>query len=83
SQLAAFGYSVSGWSRTEKFLQDVHCYFGEDGLDSLLEQSDIVVNILPLNASTQGILNAQVFNKMPEGSYLINCGRGDHLVEAD
>ena len=83
SQLAEFGYSVSGWSRTEKSLQGVHCYFGEEGLNSLLEQSDIVVNILPLNASTQGILNAHVFNKMPEGSYLINCGRGDHLVEAD
>ncbi|AEF54541.1 2-hydroxyacid dehydrogenase [Marinomonas posidonica] len=83
SQLAEFGYCVSGWARTEKSLAGVRCYNGIDGLQKLLNQSDILVNMLPLNGQTKGILNADLLSQLPEGAYLINCGRGAHLVEND
>jgi glyoxylate/hydroxypyruvate reductase A len=83
SQLAEFGYSVSGWSRTEKSLPNVRCHYGIDGLQKLISQSDILVNMLPLNIHTKGILNADLMSQLPKGAYLINCGRGAHLVTND
>jgi glyoxylate/hydroxypyruvate reductase A len=83
SQLAEFGYRVSGWSRTEKFLPNISCHYGIDGLQKLVSQSDILVNMLPLNIHTKGILNADLMSQLPKGAYLINCGRGAHLVTDD
>src|SRR5690606_29127644 len=37
----------------------------------------------PLTKDTEGILNKEVFNKLPQDAYLINIGRGKQLVEAD
>ena len=39
--------------------------------------------MLPLTKETKGILNASLFSKLPKGAYLINAGRGQHLVEED
>lgn len=83
TQLAAFGYCVSGWSRTEKTLVDVQCFHGSEGVKELVSQSDILVNMLPLNAHTNEILNADLMNQLPQGAYLMNCGRGGHLVADD
>ena len=82
-RLADFGYTVSGWSKSQKQLNDVECFCGSEGFDAVISQSEIVVNLLPLSVETKGILNANVFNKMPENGYLINCGRGAHLVNDD
>ena len=81
--LAEFGYQVSGWSRSSKSLTNVHCYSGVEGLNTVLNRTDILINLLPLSAETQGILNQDLFNAMPAGGYLINCGRGGHLVTED
>ena len=83
SQLAEFGYRVSGWSRTEKSLPNVKCHFGVDGLQTLVSQADVLVNMLPLNVHTKGILNEDLMSQLPEGAYLMNCGRGAHLVTKD
>lgn len=53
-----------------------------DRLDDLLEQSDIVVLSLPLNASTEGIFDASRISKMRPGSYLVNVARGSIVVES-
>ncbi len=34
------------------------------------------MNLLPLTDATADILNASVFRRMPEGAFIINCGRG-------
>jgi glyoxylate/hydroxypyruvate reductase A len=49
----------------------------------MLHDTEILVNLLPLTAETRGILNRHLFNAMRRGSYLIQVGRGEHLVEAD
>lgn len=82
-KLAGLGFDVAGWSRTAKEVPGVTCYHGEDGLEALLQRSDILVCLLPLTEATQGILNADLFAKLPRGACLINVGRGGHQVEAD
>lgn len=38
------------------------------------------MNVLPLTRDTQGLLDAKLFAALPEGAYLINMGRGGHVV---
>ncbi|HHS13246.1 MAG TPA: glyoxylate/hydroxypyruvate reductase A, partial [bacterium] len=82
-RLAAAGFNVSGWSRTQHAIPNVACYSGEDGLYKLLPHAHFLVCMLPLTPKTVGILNTRVFEQLPDGAYLINTGRGQHLAEAD
>lgn len=83
AKLTGLGFQVSGWSRRPKSLEGAHCFSGEAQLPAFLRQSDILICLLPLTAETRGILNADLFAKLPQGAYLINAARGQHLVETD
>ncbi|SQC44268.1 D-3-phosphoglycerate dehydrogenase [Klebsiella pneumoniae] len=54
-----------------------------EALDSFLGSLDGLINLLPLTAQTRGILAAPLFNRLPAGAVLINCGRGEHMVNED
>jgi len=77
------GYEISGWSRTEKNVDGLKSYFGDDQLKSSVAEADFIVCLLPLTAATEHILNHELFSAMKKGSFLINVGRGDHLSESD
>ncbi|HKL36879.1 MAG TPA: glyoxylate/hydroxypyruvate reductase A [Salegentibacter sp.] len=77
------GFQVIGFSKNKKDFKDVESYAGEDEFDDFLEQTDILVNMLPLTPDTEKILNKELFEKLPKGAYLINVARGEHLVEQD
>ncbi len=47
-----------------------------DAIDTLLAVSDIVILTLPLNETTQGLIDDEKFEKMKRGSYLVNVARG-------
>lgn len=81
--LAGLGLDVVGWSRSKKDIPGVRSVTGEAGFREVLEGSDILVSVLPWTPETNGILNAAAFALMPRGAYLINTGRGRHVVEAD
>lgn len=81
--LKPLNYRLSGWSATAKKVDGVESFHGADGLKPFLNQSDILVCLLPLTPATRGILNAKTFAELPNGAYVINCARGGHLVEAD
>lgn len=81
--LAALRFDVSGWSRSPKSIPGVRCFHGAEHLPDFLARCDILVCLLPLTADTQGILNADLFARLPDGAVLINVARGGHLVEAD
>ena len=76
-------FKVLGWSRTAKHLQGVEALTGAAGLAAVVRGSDIVINMLPLTAETRNILSRDLFAQFRDGSYLINMGRGAHLVDAD
>jgi glyoxylate/hydroxypyruvate reductase A len=69
--LTHIGFQVFAWSRSR------------GDLDTLLTESDVVVNLLPLTPPTRGILNRDLFARMRRGAALVNLARGGHLVEAD
>lgn len=81
--LRVTGFRVSGWSRRPKEVDEIECYAGDSELDAFLERTDILVCLLALVPATSGILNGRTFAKLPRGSYVINCARGEHLVEED
>nr|WP_320135344.1 glyoxylate/hydroxypyruvate reductase A [uncultured Amphritea sp.] len=77
------GFRVSGWSRSEKQLDKVCCYSGEQALPELLGDADIIVNLLPLTAATEGLMDEMFFQQVKAGASLINFGRGASVVDAD
>jgi glyoxylate/hydroxypyruvate reductase len=81
--LRAFEFPVHGWSRSPKAIEGVVTHSGEVGFQSFLSSSRVLVNLLPLTADTQDILNRDTLSKLKAGGYLINVARGAHLVEAD
>lgn len=82
-KVTALGFPVKAWSRSQKQIPNVSCYSGEVGLDAVLADSQILVSVLPSTPETDGILNATTLGKVPKGAFLINVGRGAHLVEED
>ena len=82
TMLKAIGFNVIGWSSSEKNVEGIKSYT-EDELNTFLSKSEILVCLLPLTENTKGILNEELFNKLPQGAYLINVARGGHLVDDD
>ena len=81
--LVALGYAVRAWSRSGTRIDGVESFAGDAELDSFLSGSRVVVNALPLTDKTAGILGARTFSSMSPGSYVVNIGRGGHLIEDD
>lgn len=82
--LAAMGFPVKVWSRSAKPTSaGVTGFAGGDGLAAMLDDTEILVNLLPLTSQTRGILNAETFGRLRRGGYLIQVGRGEHMIEAD
>lgn len=75
-RLRDLGFPVTGWARRPKRIEGVRCLHGDEAFDTVLREADILVNLLPLTDATTNILNASAFDRMPRGSFLINCGRG-------
>lgn len=81
--LLHFGFPIRGWSRNRKSVPGVECFAGDVALDDFLQDTRILVCVLPLTTITTGLLNRDTLNKLSYSAYLINIGRGAHLVEAD
>lgn len=96
--LRMFEFPVNGWSRTAKSsqpvtppatqsgtgaLDGVRFFAGDAQLPEFLAVSRVLVNLLPLTAQTENILNRSTLLKLQPGGYVINVARGAHLVEAD
>lgn len=77
------GYNVHGWSRSKKDIEGVTSFAGADELEAFLGKTKVLINLLPLTDETEGILDLDLFKKMIKPGYLINVGRGSHLVEED
>ncbi len=83
TQLHNAGFTVSGWARSSGDPVPYKKFHGAWQFDQFLEGTNILINILPLTPATENILNKENMGKLPPGSWLINIGRGRHLVEQD
>jgi glyoxylate/hydroxypyruvate reductase A len=81
-RLQANGFPVRGWTRTPKTVEGIDCFAGPAQLDAFLDGLKIVICLLPLTPETRGILDARLFGRL-KSAFLINVGRGPHLVDAD
>jgi glyoxylate/hydroxypyruvate reductase A len=86
--LKILGFRVSGWSRGAKIIPGVTCFHGNDELAPFLQQTNILVCLLPLTAETRHILNRTLFAMLDRNSplgapVLINAGRGGLQHEAE
>ncbi len=82
-KFAQIGFRVKGWSNSKKEISKVESYHSENEFNTFLDDSDFLINLLPLTDKTEGILNTSVFQKLPKNCFLINVGRGEHLVDKD
>lgn len=82
-KLIDYGFQVSGWANTQKKRAISNVYIGKSELNVFAQQTNILVCQLPLTQDTKGILNINLFSHLPDGAFLINVGRGEHLVESD
>ncbi len=81
--LLHFGFPVKGWSRTSRQIDGVTCFAGNGELDAFLDNTRVLVCLLPLTPETTGILNRRCFSRLKPAAFLINAGRGAHLIESD
>jgi glyoxylate/hydroxypyruvate reductase A len=82
-KIAAFGYAVRGWSRRPRAIEGIETFAGEAALETFLAGTDVLVLLLPLTPATRGLIDARRLGQLPRGSYLVNAGRGELVVEAD
>lgn len=80
--LNSLGFNVIGWSKSKKHLENIST-FEESQLEEFLPLCQILICLLPLTATTQGILNKKLFNQLPKGASIINVARGGHLNDQD
>jgi len=86
--LRDLGFNVQGWSRSPKNVENITCFAGQSELASFLEQTEILVCLLPLTSETKNILDRQLLAKLGTRASgrkpaLINAGRGGLQKEAD
>lgn len=86
-KLRTLGFNVIGWSRTEKIIEGMDCYAGEE-LDEFLTRTHFLVGLLPLTEETRGMFNRELFAKLRghdeiAAPVFINAGRGGSQVEND
>ena len=92
TELGRIGFRVLGWGRTP-LLQEPEIssepgppfkrYWGSDQLPEFLQQTNLLVCLLPLTNETRGILHSELFSLLPDGAAVINLGRGGHVADQD
>lgn len=75
-------FEVSGWSRTQKALDDITCYAGEDGLLEMMSRIDIAVCLIPVTPQTRHLINSRRLNVMQPDAQIINFARGG-IIDTD
>jgi glyoxylate/hydroxypyruvate reductase A len=70
------GFNVYGWSRNKINIQGVKCFSGPKGLQKMLQNTDILISLLPLTDETDSLLNYENLGLLPSGASLINFSRG-------
>lgn len=81
--LQAWGFPLRCWSRSRKSWPGVESYAGREELRTFLNQTRVLINLLPNTAQTVGIINSELLDQLPDGAYVLNLARGVHVQEAE
>ncbi|ECG8608487.1 glyoxylate/hydroxypyruvate reductase GhrA [Salmonella enterica subsp. salamae] len=81
--LQAWGFPLRCWSRSRKSWPGVESYAGREELRAFLNQTRVLINLLPNTVQTMGIINSELLDQLPDGAYVLNLARGVHVQEAD
>ncbi|NYT84430.1 2-hydroxyacid dehydrogenase [Pollutimonas harenae] len=81
--LAALEYPVASWSRRGKEMPGVQKFASQAEFPDFLARTRVLVNVLPLTPETQGILCRDTFEQLLPDAYIVNVGRGEHLIDDD
>jgi len=80
---AGLGMEVLGTKRDLSTAPDAADeVFPPAALDQLFERSDYVVVACPLTEATEGLLDREAFERMPDSGVLVNVARGEIIVES-
>lgn len=80
--LTGLGFPVTGWSRSQKTINNITCLSGDDGLTNALTGAQIVILLLPLTDATTNVLDADTLPLLAQDAFIINPGRGP-LIDDD
>lgn len=83
TRLQAFGMRVLGMKRAPEPLPGFDAVLGLDGLDTLLEQADLLVLACPLTPETEHLIGREQFARMKSSAVIVNIARGAVMVEED
>ncbi len=81
-KLQYLGFEVYGLSRSKRDLEGIKTYTNDE-MDTFLGNINMLICMLPATPDTKEILSKSLFDKMPDGSYLINVGRGHQQNDRD
>lgn len=82
-KLTDLKFKVRSWSRSSKSQPGVESFHGNEQLHDFAKECKLLINLLPNTPQTAGILNKKLFAQLSQHAYLINLGRGMHLVDGD
>ena len=82
-RFAALGFTVRGWARTQRKIEDVTVFAGAEGLAGFAAGAEVIVSVLPLTPDTNGVMNRDFFDRLAPGAFIINGGRGPQIVDKD
>lgn len=82
-RLSELSYRVTLYRRHAIPVENCEVITDYEELLTAAQQSDVVVNVLPLTTQTTCILNWKLFSAFKRKPLLIHVGRGLQLVEAD
>lgn len=74
------GFILSGTGDPDGLIPDI--FYGPADLHGILNESDIVVNVLPATVKTEKILDREAFSAMKNSALFINIGRGKTVDES-
>ena len=82
----AFGMTVLGYRRRDEpapeGVDQMYCSDRGDGIEEILERSDIVALVINLSDATHHMIGAAEFARMKNSAYLVNLARGG-VVDQD
>ncbi|MEK9720143.1 MAG: glyoxylate/hydroxypyruvate reductase A [Quisquiliibacterium sp.] len=81
--LRGLGFTVIGYSRSQRTLEGVECYSGTDGLSAFLARCRMLVLLAPHTPDTENFFDQARLAMLPRGAWLVNAARGALVVDND